>query len=58
MWPSDDALTLPLGLTAGRTILLGGGNGLDLSLGLYGLAARPDGAPKSQLRFGISYVFN
>ena len=34
---SGDELTLPLGLTFGRTMLLGSGNGLDLSIGVYWL---------------------
>ena len=55
---SDNALTLPLGLTFGKTMLLGSGNGLDLSIGAYPLAVRPDNAAKWQFKFGISYFFN
>jgi hypothetical protein len=54
---SDDKLTFPLGLTAGRTILVGN-NGLDLSIGAYKLVERPDGAADWQFKFGISYFFN
>lgn len=55
---SGDKFTLPLGLTAGRTILLGNGDGLDLSIGAYSLAVRPDEGPVWQFKFGISYFFN
>ena len=55
---SGEVVTLPLGLTVGRTLLLGNGDGLDLSVGVYGLVARPSGAPDWQLKFGISYLFN
>jgi len=34
-------LTLPLGLTVGRTFLLSSGDGLDLSIGAYALVERP-----------------
>ena len=54
----DNALTLPLGLTFGRTLLLKSGDGLDLSVGVYPLAARPDLAAEWQLKFGVSYFFN
>lgn len=56
-WKADsDKLTLPVGLTIGRTFLLSSGNGLDLSIGAYKLVARPQDAPKWQLKFGISYL--
>jgi len=54
---SGNALTLPLGLTFGKTLVVGEGDGLDLSVGVYPLAARPDNAPRWQLKFGISYFF-
>jgi hypothetical protein len=47
-----------LGLTFGRTMMLGNGDGLDLSLGAYAMAKRPDGGQDWQLKFGISYYFN
>lgn len=53
-----DALTLPLGMTVGKTLLLGNGDGLDLSVGAYPLAVHPAQAPRWQLKFGISYFFN
>ena len=58
-WNADsgDKLSVPLGLTAGRTILVGN-NGLDLSIGVYKVVERPEGAPDWQFKFGISYFFN
>jgi len=55
---SGDKVTLPLGVTAGRTLLLGNGDGLDLSAGVYGLVEKPNDAPAWQLKLGISYFFN
>ena len=43
---SDNDLTVPLGLTFGKTSLLANGNGLDLSVGVYPLVERPDNAPE------------
>ena len=58
-WEADSKkLTLPLGLTVGRTFLLSNGDGLDLSIGGYKLVERPQDAPKWQLKFGASYFFN
>lgn len=51
-------MTVPLGATIGRTFVLSGGNGLDLSIGGYGRVVRPDEGPKAQLKFGVSYLFN
>jgi len=55
---SGNAFTLPLGLTFGKTLVVGDGDGLDLSAGVYPLAVRPDHAPKWQVKFGVSYFFN
>lgn len=57
-WNADsgDRLTLPLGLTFGRTILVGK-DGLDLSIGAYKLVEAPAEATEWQLKFGISYFF-
>jgi hypothetical protein len=55
---SGNKLTIPLGLTFGRTMLLGSGNGLDLNIGAYNLVEKPDNAPEWQAKFGISYYFN
>ena len=59
-WNADsgDKLTLPLGLNLGRTILLGNGDGLDLSIGAYDLVERPEEGSEWQFKFGISYFFN
>ena len=54
---SGDTLTLPLGVTFGRTLPLSGGTGIDLSVGAYNLIERPTNAPEWQLKFGISYFF-
>ena len=55
---SGNKLTVPLGLTGGRTMLLGNGDGLDLSVGAYKLVERPQNASRWQFKFGISYFFN
>ncbi|MGW8369798.1 MAG: hypothetical protein ACWGPN_14120 [Gammaproteobacteria bacterium] len=55
---SGNKLTVPLGLTGGKTMLLKSGNGLDLSLGAYKLVERPQDSPRWQLKFGVSYFFN
>lgn len=52
----NDVWTVPLGLTLGKTIPVGGGSAVDLSLGGYNVVARPDGAPDWQLKFGISVL--
>ena len=55
---SGNKWQVPLGLTFGRTILLGSGDGLDLSVGAYGLPKGPDGGHDAQLKLGVSYFFN
>ena len=55
---SSQALTVPLGLTFGKTVVLGSGDFIDLSLGGYPLVERPDGAASWQLKLGFSYFFN
>ena len=55
---SGNRLTLPLGGVAGKTLLLGNGDGLDLNVGVYGLVDKPDDAPSWQLKFGISCFWN
>ena len=55
---SSDALTVPLGLTFGKTIVLKSGDFTDLSIGAYPLVARPDRAAEWQLKLGFSYFFN
>jgi hypothetical protein len=54
---SGNKVTVPLGLTFGKTMPLSGGAGLDLSIGAYHLTERPTDAPRWQLKFGISYFF-
>lgn len=54
---SGNAATVPLGLTFGKTLVVGEGDGLDLSVGVYPLVVRPEGAAKWQLKFGASYFF-
>ena len=54
---SGNTLTLPLGATFGKTMPIGDGAGIDLSIGAYKLVVRPDGASRWQLKFGISYFF-
>lgn len=53
---SRDAWTVPVGFTVGRTFDLGGGNGLDLSVGPYYNAVRPRGAADWLIRFGITWL--
>ena len=48
--------TVPLGLGVSQALEIGGGHGLDLLLGFYGLVARPEGGPDWQLKFGISWL--
>ncbi len=55
---SDNKWNIPLGLTLGRTLALSSGNGLDINIGAYKVVERPDNAPKWQLKFGISVLFN
>ena len=59
-WEADSGnkLTLPLGVTFGRTLLLGNGDGLDLNIGAYKLSERPENASEWQAKFGVSYYFN
>ncbi len=57
-WKADsgDELTLPLGLTVGRTFLLGNGDGLDLSIGAYDLVERPENSPEWQAFSKFSHI--
>ncbi|MEE9296346.1 MAG: neuromedin U, partial [Phycisphaerae bacterium] len=58
-WNADsgDRWQVPLGLTAGKTFDVGGGYALDMSLGGYGLAVKPEGGADWQLKFGVSLIF-
>ena len=55
---SSQALTVPLGLTLGKTIVKKSGDFVDLSVGVYPLVERPDGAASWQLKLGFSHFFN
>ena len=55
---SGNKWQVPLGLTFGRMIMLGNGDGLDLNIGAYDLTKSPDGGHSWQFKFGISYFFN
>lgn len=54
---SNNRWIVPLGLTAGKTFDAGGGNGFDFMIGPYFNVARPDGAAKWQIRFGLTWLF-
>lgn len=54
---SDNVWTVPLGLSIGKTFDMGGGHGLDLLIGPYWNAVRPDGAASWVLRFGVNWLF-
>jgi len=54
---SDNALTVPLGATVGKTFVFESGDFFDFSVGAYPLAVRPDNAPSWQLKVGLSYFF-
>ena len=53
---SGNQWTVPVGLHVGRAFTLGGGYGLELSLGGYKLAVRPEGAAEWQIKLGVSVV--
>ena len=53
---SSNALTLPLGAVVGRTFDLGGGHGLDLSIGAYWNAEKPQGSNDWQIKFGVTLL--
>ena len=53
---SSNTWTVPVGFSVGKTFAIKG-NGLDVMVGPYYNAARPDGAADWQLRFGISWLF-
>ena len=57
-WKGDSGnkVTLPVGLGIGKTFALGGGFGMDLSGGAYGMVVRPDGGPKWQLKVAAFFI--
>ena len=54
----DNAWAVPLGLTFGKAVVFESGDFMDLSVGVYPLVVRPDGAPSWQLKLGVSYFFD
>lgn len=48
---------IPLGITAGKTFARANGSAIDLSVGLYKMVERPQGAAESQFKFGLSYIW-
>ena len=48
--------TVPLGAGVSQAFVLGGGHGLDIGLGLYGLVARPEGGPNWQLKIYLTWL--
>lgn len=56
---TQEAWTVPIGLTAGRTIIVNeeSGTALDLSLGYYLIDRAPTGAANRQIKFGVSLFF-
>lgn len=48
---------IPLGAMVGKTFPIGDGRALDLSLGAYGMVARPQGGADAEVRFGINVFF-
>ena len=54
---NDNRWTVPIGFTYSKTLDMGTGNGLDLSVGPYYNAVRPDGAARWQIRFGVNWLF-
>ena len=53
---SGDTWTVPLGAVVGKTFVIGGGYGLDLSIGPYWNVARPKGGADAFLKFGITLL--
>lgn len=54
---SAQAWQAPVGLTFGKTFLFESGHALDASVGGYYVAARPTGAPDTQVKFGLNFFF-
>ena len=54
---SGNKWTVPLGAGFAQAFTLGGGYGLELSIGGYGVAVRPETGPRWQLKFGITMLF-
>ena len=54
---SDNAWTVPLGLTVSKTFVLKSGLGLDAGMGYYENVERPEGAADWQLKWSVAFVF-
>lgn len=54
---SGDQWQVPLGAMVGRTFPIGDGRALDLSLGAYGMAAKPTGGADAEVRFTVNMFF-
>ena len=54
---SGNEFTLPLGLGVSKTFAFPSGNALDLGVGPYFNAVRPEGAASFILRFNVAWVF-
>lgn len=52
----DNMWTVPLGLVVGRTFDMGGGYGLDLNVGPYWNAVKPEGAADWFAKFGVTLL--
>ena len=48
--------SVPLGLGVSKSFVVGGGHGIDVVLGYYGMAARPEGGPSAQVKFGLTWL--
>ena len=50
--------TIPIGAGLGQAFAMGGGHGLDISLGYYHQPSwgRPKGGPEHQLQIGLSWI--
>jgi hypothetical protein len=46
--------SVPLGLAFSKSFVVGGGHGTDMALGYYGMAARTEGGPSAQVKFGLT----
>ena len=49
--------SVPLGLGASKSFVLGGGLGLDLAVGYYHMVSRPEGGPSGQGKLGLTFLF-
>ena len=54
---SDNALTLPLGASFSKTSVLGGGAGIEIMIGAYWNAVKPDGAAGGTIKWAVNLVF-